>query len=287
MIHSERLEAFYRELIAEIKRLKIENEQLKQQNRDLLISLSTTAEHGDIVEAQLQQINLQLKAEIAQRQQAQVMLQELFTMISQERNDLEIIVQTIVEHGDVVDTQWEQKLKEAMQLAELDGLTQVANRRKFDTYLAYQWQEMARQQTVISVIICDIDYFKQYNDTYGHLAGDFCLQQVAKTLQSSLKRGGDLFARYGGEEFAAILPQTEENGAIQVAQRMQAAIASRRIAHRQSTVAAYVTLSIGVACTVPCHLRSPNSLLDKADQRLYLAKQQGRNKIIHRYNCHP
>ncbi len=285
MVESEMLEARYTELLAEFYRLRTENECLKQQNRDLLIALSTTAEHGDLVEAQLHTMNVKLEAEIAEREKAEAMLQTLLNIISREKNDLEIIVQTIVEHGDVVDTQWQQKLREAMCLAELDGLTQVANRRKFDHYLSYQWKQMGQQQTPLSVIICDIDYFKQYNDAYGHLMGDACLQQVAKTLQSILKQPGDLFARYGGEEFAAILPQTEEKAAICVAERMQKAIAQLKMPHPSSAVAAHVTLSMGVASTIPSHPRSPTSLLDQADQRLYLAKRKGRNQIIHHWNC--
>jgi diguanylate cyclase (GGDEF)-like protein len=274
------------QLRSEIERLRGENERLRQRNRDLSITLSTTAEHGDLIEAQLHAINTQLTVEIAERQRAEAMLQVLLKIISRERDDLEIIVQTIMEHGDVVDSQWRQKLDEAMQLAEVDSLTQIANRRRFDSYLDYQWKQTVREQSSLSVILCDIDYFKQYNDAYGHQAGDNCLRQVAKTLQNTLKRPVDLFARYGGEEFAAILPQTGEAGAIRVAERMHTAIAQLQIPHSRSAVCPHVTVSIGVASIMSCRGRSPASLLDEADQRLYLAKQQGRDQIVHCWN-HP
>jgi diguanylate cyclase (GGDEF)-like protein len=284
MTETEQPETHNTWLQSEVERLRSENARLRQQNRDLHITLSTTAEHGDLIESQLHTINVQLTAEIAQRQRAQAMLQVLLEIISRERDDLEIIVQTIMEHGDIVDNQWQQKLNEAMQLAELDSLTQIANRRRFDSYLDHQWRQTLREQASLSVILCDIDYFKQYNDAYGHRAGDICLQQVAKALQNTLKRPADLFARYGGEEFAAILPQTSETGAIRVAERMQAAIAQLQIPHSRSTVCPHVTVSIGIASTLPHQGRSQTNLLDEADQRLYRAKQQGRNQIVHSHN---
>ncbi|OLP15897.1 GGDEF domain-containing protein [Leptolyngbya sp. 'hensonii'] len=268
-------------------RLQRENERLRQQNYDLHLALSTTAEHGDFIEAQLHATNIQLSAEIVERKRAEVMLQTLLEIISRERDDLEIIVQTIMEHGDVVDAQWQLKLNETLRLADLDGLTQIPNRRRFDVYFDYQWRQMTRDQTPLSVILCDIDCFKQYNDAYGHLAGDDCLRQIAQALHTTLKRPSDLVARYGGEEFVAILPQTDAQGAIQVAEQMQVAIARLQIPHSQSCIAPQVTLSMGIASTIPSPLRSSGSLLDEADQRLYLAKQQGKNQIIHPWNSFP
>jgi diguanylate cyclase (GGDEF)-like protein len=186
-----------------------------------------------------------------------------------------------MEHGDVVDTQWEQKLYEATLLASLDGLTKIANRRRFDDHLEHQWRQMVREHEPLSIILCDIDCFKQFNDAYGHPAGDDCLKQVAQALNDTLNRPHDLVARYGGEEFAAILPQTSRSGALRVAERMQAAIAKLKIAHAHSPVHPSITLSIGVATTIPTPARSPRSLLDEADQFLYGAKQQGRNRILH------
>lgn len=266
----------------DIDQLQFELERLRGENQDLRIALSTITEHGDLVEAQLHETNVKLQAEIVERQRTQAMLHALLEIVSRERDDLEIILQTIVEHGDVVDNQWQQKLQDATRLASFDGLTQIANRRRFDEHLDYQWQQMTREQAPLAVILCDIDYFKQYNDAYGHLAGDDCLRLVAQVLHSTLSRPGDLVARYGGEEFAAVLPQTNEEGAIAVAQRMQLALAQLKLRHDYSPVSPHVTVSMGVACTIPSHQRSIHNLLDEADQLLYQAKQQGKNRILHR-----
>lgn len=268
-------------------RLRQEIAQLQQVNHDLHIALRTTAEHGDIIETQLYETNVKLKAEIIERQRAQATLHTLLDMLARERDDLRIVVQTIMEHGDVLDAQWHQKFSEAAYLAKSDGLTQIANRRRFDEYLDYQWQQMTREQTPLSIILCDIDCFKQYNDSFGHLAGDDCLRQVAQALALAVKRPADLVARYGGEEFAAILPHTNEAGALKVATRMQAAIARLQIPHPSSQVNDQVTLSIGVACTIPSPQQPPSYLVDEADQRLYLAKKRGRNRIVYRIGVPP
>ncbi|HEY9658597.1 MAG TPA: diguanylate cyclase, partial [Allocoleopsis sp.] len=129
--------------------------------------------------------------------------------------------------------------------ATTDSLTQVANRRAFEDHLQKEWQRLAREQQPLSLILCDVDYFKRYNDTYGHPAGDICLVQVAQTLQSTLKRPADLVARYGGEEFIIILPNTTNAGAVQVAQNIQQQIAQLQLPHAASLASSYVTLSLG------------------------------------------
>lgn len=267
-------------LMAENQRLRCEIEQLRQTTQDLEIALSTIAEHGDLVENHLHTANQQLQAEIAQRQQAEAMLQALIEVLSREKKDLEIIVKTIMEHGDVVDTQWQHKLHEMVLLASMDGLTQIPNRRRFDEHLEQQWKQMAREKNYLSIVLCDIDYFKAYNDTLGHLAGDDCLKQVAQALNNTIKRPTDLLARYGGEEFAAVLPNTDEIGALQVAERMQQAIAQQQFRHPASDISDRITISVGVASAVPLPGQSPLTLLDEADRRLYLAKQNGRDQVV-------
>ncbi|OUC16426.1 MAG: hypothetical protein B0A82_01725 [Alkalinema sp. CACIAM 70d] len=165
-------------------------------------------------------------------------------------------------------------------LARMDELTQVANRRCFNEYLEQEWQRMLRNQTSLSLILMDIDFFKLYNDTYGHPAGDACLAQVAKGIKSVLKRPTDLAARYGGEEFAVILPNTSIAGAAQIAQDIQANIQKLQIVHDRSQVSAHVTLSLGISCTIPTLAASPTQLLEQADQNLYQAKMAGRNRAI-------
>jgi diguanylate cyclase (GGDEF)-like protein len=165
-------------------------------------------------------------------------------------------------------------------LATMDGLTQVANRRYFDEYWLQQWTLLQEERQPLSLIIMDVDYFKNYNDHYGHLAGDECLRQVAQGISKLLMRPQDLVARYGGEEFVVILPHTPIEGAKKIAEGIISIIYNLNLAHAKSQVSDRITLSIGVACVVPnadLTWEAPISLADKA---LYQAKQKGRNRII-------
>lgn len=267
-------------LMEQIRHLREEVERLKREREDLSITLSTTVEHGDCVEAQLQEANQQLKVEVEVRRRTEMTLKALMEVISKRKADLEIVVKTIMEHGDIMDTQWALKLSEMNKIASIDGLTQIPNRRRFDEHIEQQWKQMTRERSPICLILFDIDLFKQYNDTYGHLAGDDCLKQVAQVLNGCIHRPSDLIARYGGEEFAAILPQTTLEGAMEVARRVQTEIANLKILHEKSCVSDYLTLSIGIASSIPIPEQSFSKLLDEADQYLYLAKQQGRDRIV-------
>jgi diguanylate cyclase (GGDEF)-like protein/PAS domain S-box-containing protein len=173
--------------------------------------------------------------------------------------------------------------QQLQRLAALDGLTQVANRRRFDEYLEQEWRRLTRERQPLSLILCDVDFFKLYNDTYGHQAGDECLKQIAATLQRAAKRPADLVARYGGEEFAIILPNTSQTGALFVAESIRKAVKNLRLAHANSTVSPYVTLSLGVAGMVPSLEVTFAALVATADAALYEAKETGRDRtIIHR-----
>jgi len=170
--------------------------------------------------------------------------------------------------------------QELEQQATLDGLTKIANRRRFDKYLQQEWQRLAREEKPLSLILCDVDYFKQYNDTYGHPEGDACLQKVARTLQGSVKRSADLAARYGGEEFAIVLPNTDLQGALHVSEAIQAKMRALHIPHRDSSIGEYVTLSFGVAETIPDPRQLSSRLVLAADRALYEAKALGRDRIV-------
>jgi diguanylate cyclase (GGDEF)-like protein/PAS domain S-box-containing protein len=170
--------------------------------------------------------------------------------------------------------------KQLQQLAIMDGLTRIPNRRRFDEYLANEWSRMKRDRKPISLILCDIDFFKLYNDNYGHQEGDGCLQAVAKAIHESAKRPADLAARYGGEEFAMILPDTDMAGAIHIAQKVCRAVAALRIPHEYSTINKYITLSLGVSTAIPSLGKSPENLIQEADNALYKAKEQGRNRVV-------
>jgi diguanylate cyclase (GGDEF)-like protein len=172
--------------------------------------------------------------------------------------------------------------QELDRLATLDSLTQVANHRYLDDYLKQEWQRLSRVKAPLSLILCDIDYFKQYNDTYGSTAGDECLQQVAQAMCRAVKRLPDLVARYGGEEFAVVLPNTDADGAVIVASAIRWEVKMLRLAYHHSPIGQYVTLSIGVASIAqpPERDMSAHALVTLADMALYEAKAQGRNRII-------
>jgi diguanylate cyclase (GGDEF)-like protein len=170
--------------------------------------------------------------------------------------------------------------QELQRLATLDSLTQVANRRRFDEHFEREWRRAIREQTFLSLIFCDIDYFKNYNDTYGHQAGDDCLQQVAEALNFVVRRPGDLVSRYGGEEFTVLLPNTPPSGAVQVAHTIQKHLELLKIVHPNSKVSRYVTVSIGIASLKPTLQHTPKEMLCLADGALYEAKGQGRNRVV-------
>jgi adenylate cyclase len=165
------------------------------------------------------------------------------------------------------------------QLAFVDSLTQIGNRYSFDRFLERQWIQNEREQKFIALILCDVDYFKYYNDTYGHQLGDDCLKQVARAI-AQVVRKTDLVARYGGEEFAVILPNTDPETAYQIAQRILFRVKSLQIPHTSSQVSNYVSLSCGIACEIPHDLSSPAKLIKIADDALYNAKKQGRDRIV-------
>ncbi|OWY69155.1 diguanylate cyclase response regulator [cyanobacterium TDX16] len=167
--------------------------------------------------------------------------------------------------------------QELQSLIYIDSLTQIANRRQFDTCIEREWRRLAREQAPLALILCDVDYFKKYNDCYGHIAGDICLQNIAKALMRAVTRPADLVARYGGEEFGIILPNTNTEGAIRVAERIQAEIEQLQILHSQSEVSAYVTVSLGISSQIPHREMSTEKSIAAADRALYCAKQQGRN----------
>ena len=152
------------------------------------------------------------------------------------------------------------------------------NRRCFDTRLQAEWQRLAREQQPLSLILFDVDKFKSYNDYYGHLGGDNCLIRIAQTVQQTVCRPADLVARYGGEEFSVLLPNTDLAGAIAVAQRIQQVIHDQAIPHAQSDIQDIVTVSLGISCVIPnCDIK-PDTLIASADEALYDAKQQGRDR---------
>ena len=218
--------------------------------------------------------------EVIIRVKTQLMIRNLYNQLEHQNRTLfekNYQLQSEVEHR----IQTEESLKEdnlkIEKLEFIDGLTELGNRRYFDEQLPRIWRQMARNKQCISLILCDLDYFKIYNDTYGHPAGDICLNQVAHGINRALKRPGDAVFRYGGEEFVIILPETSLEGAIQVTKNIQLEVEQLHHLHNNFSIYKKTTLSFGISSQYPEPNTSPTSLIIQADQALYEAKMQGRN----------
>ncbi len=212
----------------------------------------------------------------------------------QEVRELENLLSLTSEHADAVESDLWHRNQEVMALNEHlthtnhaltalaaeDGLTGLFNRRSFDQRLNAEWRRLSRTEQCLSVLLCDIDYFKRYNDTYGHQAGDAALVTVAEVLRDTVKRPGDMTARYGGEEFVVLLPDTNVAGAWHVAEALLVGLAQRNLPHAASAVTARVTLSIGIASGIPVPEDLPARLVNQADTALYEAKSAGRNRAV-------
>lgn len=169
--------------------------------------------------------------------------------------------------------------KTLAKMAYIDSLTQVANRAYFDKILQKEWEQLIIEKECLSLLLIDVDYFKNYNDYYGHPEGDNCLKKIAQCFKSVVRYSSDIVARYGGEEFAIVLPYANCDQAMLVAGKIQNAIASSSIAHKTSKVSDIITVSIGITTMKPSYDSSPDDLIKKADEALYLAKQEGRNRF--------
>jgi diguanylate cyclase (GGDEF)-like protein/PAS domain S-box-containing protein len=213
-----------------------------------------------------------------------VWLRDVVHVVRTEAGEVEALVGFMFDISERKKT--EEKLlnlqRELQDLSFKDGLTGLANRRRFDSLVDVEWSAARRCQTPLSLVMVDIDFFKQYNDHYGHIQGDDCLKRVAQTLNSGATRPRDFAARYGGEEFALVLPETDEEGAEHVAARCRDALVAEGIAHAKSPVASTVTVSLGVGTIIPSATDEPVHFIEEVDRRLYRAKQGGRNCLVAR-----
>lgn len=210
-----------------------------------------------------------------------VWIRDVVHVVRDENGDVEALIGFMFDISERKET--EQKLldlqKELEELSFKDGLTGVPNRRMLDSVLDKEWMSARRDKQPLSILLIDIDFFKQYNDFYGHIVGDDCLKQVAETLSNTATRARDFFARYGGEEFAMVLPETDAEAAQKIAERCQKFIFKLQIPHQQSDVSQLLTISIGTGTIVPTHSHDLRDFIDSVDRALYQAKQQGRNRV--------
>jgi two-component system chemotaxis family response regulator WspR len=178
----------------------------------------------------------------------------------------------------------QQQLMEAnlalQRLTNVDGLTGLGNRRSFNDYIQSEWKRASRAQAALSILMIDVDYFKLYNDTYGHLAGDEVLKKIAHTISESFRRAMDFSARFGGEEFVVVLPLTHGPEVLQLAELLRRSVEALNIPHRMSSSTEIVTVSVGGATAITCHEESFLPLLNSADKALYEAKKAGRNRVV-------
>ncbi|MFN6462246.1 MAG: diguanylate cyclase domain-containing protein [Nostoc sp. DedVER02] len=225
--------------------------------------------------------NLDIRAKISSQDEIGQLAKSFNNMALQLQTSLETLEQRVQERTAelvIAKEKVEDANQKLEQLVNLDGLTQVANRRCFDGRLQAEWKRLAREQKPLSLILCDVDKFKLYNDYYGHLGGDDCLITIAQTMQQMVHRPADLVARYGGEEFSVLLPNTDLLGAIKVAESIQQAIHNKAIPHAQSDIKDIVTLSLGISSVIPTCDIKPHTLILSADQALYNAKHKGRDR---------
>ena len=221
--------------------------------------------------------------EVSARIENQLSISRLQAKLEAKNRELERInfqLQKEIDYRSAAENELAKINQKLQTLATIDSLTQLANRYHFENFLAQEWKRMRRERCPIGVILCDIDYFKFYNDNYGHQAGDICLQKVAKGISSQIRRPADLVARYGGEEFVIILPNTVAQGALKVANNIRQAVESLNLGHSYSLISNVVTISLGVTSTVPNHKSTTSQLLAIADQALYKAKKRGRNQAF-------
>ena len=200
--------------------------------------------------------------------------------LQKQLQDQNILLQKEIKIRTKVEAALRHANQELRYLATTDALTEIANRRKFDEYIIQEWRRLAREKAPLSMIIADVDCFKSYNDTYGHQAGDNCLEKIAQSIARVIKRPSDLVARYGGEEFVIVLPRTELAGAVHIANEIRVAIRHLNISHQSSSVSDRITLSLGVSSAIPIPKTSSEALIYAADSALYDAKSQGRDCLV-------
>jgi diguanylate cyclase (GGDEF)-like protein len=261
-----------RRLVRSIQGLRDASQQITQGNLSQQVNNSKVQEFA-ILARSFNQMSQELELS---RQQ----LENYSRSLEQKVNERTQELQTEIQQRRMAEAALQAANRELEMLVYLDGLTQIANRRRFDEWLKREWAVSKREQVPLSLIICDVDYFKQYNDTYGHQLGDDCLCFIASAVAQAVRRPADLAARYGGEEFVVLLQNTSTEGAIEVAKAIQMNVQQLRIPHARSQVNKFVTLSFGITSCIPREEMRSEDFIENADRALYQAKQAGRNRFM-------
>ena len=251
--------------------------------KDLIGANVSSLIHGDdlkIIPSQLDQLHSGKTIQIERRLQT---VSGIYLLCEESgkrlKDNLVILLYRDITERKIAEMALERANQALDKLAHIDGLTQVANRRRFDKVLEAEWLRMYREKKCLGMIIADVDFFKQFNDLYGHQIGDDCLISIATALNSVIHRPGDLVARYGGEEFVIILPDTDLEGCLKIARIMNKKVESLQIEHARSSVSSYVTISLGVAVLSPDKTDNRADIIGLADKALYRAKEEGRNRV--------
>jgi len=259
-----------KQLRSEIQNLRQELAAVSQENSDLKLLLKTITDHADCIEAQLHRSNEQLKVEIKERSRAQKALQFLLAMFVRDTIDLQILLDTTTEHGDLIE--------ELMHDRSIrDPLTELFNRRYLEQSFPCVLEQAKTQEKPLSLMMMDIDRFKRFNDTFGHQAGDAVLQTVGQFLRDRL-RSSDIACRYGGEELMAILPATPIEAASRLAERLRQEVKGLTVEFPNRALDA-ISMSFGVAA-FPQHGTTGGELIRAADAALYRAKVEGRDRVV-------
>lgn len=251
--------------------------------KDLIGKNVSNLVHGDdlkIIPSQLDRLHSGISIQVERRLQT---VSGIYLLCEESgkrlKDNLVILLYRDITERKIAEMALERANQALDKLAHIDGLTHVANRRKFDKVLEAEWLRMYREKKCLGLVLADVDFFKQFNDLYGHQVGDDCLVSIATALNSVIHRPGDLVARYGGEEFVIVLPDTNVEGCLKIARIMKEKIESLQIEHANSSVSSYVTISLGVAVLSPDKTDNRADLIGLADKALYRAKEEGRNRV--------
>lgn len=276
--HEPKMEKHEEKLLVKLSGLchRIARGKCDQKSVDELFELTRTGKYPELLVELAESFGLMLVKVEAR----EFRLEETIAELEAAKGELESYSQSLELRVSERAAELQKANRELKRLVTLDGLTRIPNRRRFDEYLEQEWLRLQDTRSPLSLILGDVDYFKNYNDHYGHQAGDDCLRAIAEAVNRSAKRPHDLAARYGGEEFALILPNTDVQGALHLAAMLRAEVKRLKIEHPASSVNEYVTVSLGVATAIPTAFSSPEILIAMADKALYEAKKRGRDRII-------